>query len=108
MEKTLAMLDKILPFVIIFAGIALCISLLALGVYTWTYLHKRINLDKSKQLIEENRQIVEKAHVITTLESENEAIIELRKEKQLLKSANKDLIKANQDLKTENKVLEKK
>lgn len=55
------MLDQVLPYVIIFASISLCFFLMITAVYSIPYYQKKINLKKSKEIIEENRQKVEDA-----------------------------------------------
>lgn len=100
MEKTLIMLDKVLPFVIIFASIGLSISLLGLGIYSWAWLHKRIDLKEIENSKEENRQVLDDANFLKAskkygplVQEMIDELAELRNEKRIIMAEIRDLNK---------------
>lgn len=66
MENTLRALDLILPFVVVGFGISLIIFMFITSVYSIVFYQKKANLKKSKELIAENRQIVEDANFFSS------------------------------------------
>lgn len=61
LDNSLKMLDVVLPWIIVVFGISFSIFLFATAIYSFVYYQKKANLKKSKEIIEENRQIVEDA-----------------------------------------------
>lgn len=108
MIQTLEMLDKVLPYVVIVAGISLSIFFLASALYSFVFLQKKANLKKSKDLIEENRQIVEEATFFAQ-NKKYQAIIDEQIE-QIKKNAakNKSILAEIEDMEEEKKRRKKK
>jgi|GEM_PF-3900629 len=108
MNQSLQMLDNVLPWVIIAAGLSLSIFLVASGFYSFVFLQKKANLKKSKDIIEENRQEVEEATFFAK-NKKFQAIIEEQLE-QIKKNAakNKSLLAELDDMEEEKKRRKKK
>ncbi len=101
MENTLIWLDKILPFVIVVGAIGLCITFLGLGVYSWAWLHKRIDLKAVENIKEENRQVLDDANFLKASKKYGPLIEQMIKDIKELNAEKKNLHAEIRDLEKE-------
>lgn len=98
LENTLKALDIILPWVVIALGISLMVFFLASALYSFVYYQKKANLKKSKELVEENRRIIQDADFIhyndkytNIIRKQIEEITQLTKEAKALRAERDEL-----------------